>query len=63
MEPTPASLAALDKLRELNSESGWYIIPLLATVLYIYGVEIKNARETGNWSTVFAGLTLFGLDF
>jgi hypothetical protein len=62
MDPTQASLDALDKLRELNPEFGWYIIPLLALVLYIYGVEIKAARETGNWSTIFAGLTVLGLD-
>ncbi|MFX1304482.1 MAG: hypothetical protein ACFFBV_10955 [Promethearchaeota archaeon] len=62
MDPTQASLDALGKLRTLNPELGWYIIPLLALVLYIYGVEIKKARETGNWSTVFAGLTILGLD-
>jgi len=62
MAPTSASLEALSKLRELNPEFGWYIILLLVLVLYIYGVEIKNARETGNWSTVFAGLTILGLD-
>ncbi|MFX0031396.1 MAG: hypothetical protein ACFE9P_01935 [Candidatus Hermodarchaeota archaeon] len=49
-------------LRVLNPEFGWYIIPLLAIVLYIYGVEIKKARETKDWSTVFAGLTILGLD-
>ncbi|MFX1377974.1 MAG: hypothetical protein ACFFA4_02685 [Promethearchaeota archaeon] len=59
---TPESQAALDHLRQLNQDLGWYIIPLLAIVLYIYGVEIKNARETGNWNTVFAGLTVLGLD-
>lgn len=32
MAPTAASLEALSKLRELNSENGWYIIPLLAIV-------------------------------
>lgn len=62
MAPTEASLEALSKLRELNSEFGWYIITLLAIVLYIYGVEIKNARKTGDWSTIFAGLTVLGLD-
>jgi len=51
-----------DNLRVLNPDHGWYIIPLLALVLYIYGVEIKKARETNNWSTVFAGLTILGLD-
>lgn len=34
---TAASLEALDKLRELNQEQGWYVIPLLVLVLYIYG--------------------------
>ncbi len=62
MAPTDASLEALSKLRVLNPETGWYIIPILAIVLYIYGVEIKNARETKNWNTVFAGLTVLGLD-
>ena len=62
MTPTQASIDALNNLRVLNSELGWYVIPLLALVLYIYGVEIKKARETGNWSTVFAGLTILGLD-
>ncbi|MFX1574584.1 MAG: hypothetical protein ACFFB0_17725 [Promethearchaeota archaeon] len=62
MAPTEASLEALSNLRELNSEYGWYIITLLAIVLYIYGIEIKKARETGDWSTIFAGLTVLGLD-
>jgi len=62
MAPTDASLEALSKLRQLNPETGWYIIPILAIVLYIYGVEIKKARETKNWNTVFAGLTILGLD-
>ena len=62
MAPTDASLEALSKLRQLNPETGWYIIPILAIVLYIYGVEIKKARETKNWNTVFAGLTVLGLD-
>jgi len=62
MAPTPASLEALSNLRQLNPLTGWYIIPILAIVLYIYGVEIKKARETKNWNTVFAGLTVLGLD-
>jgi len=62
MAPTPASLEALSKLRQLNPVTGWYVVTLLVIVLYIYGVEIKKARETNNWSTVFAGLTLLGLD-
>lgn len=62
LDPTPASLEALSKLRVLNPETGWYIITFLAIVLYVYGVEIKKARETKNWSTIFAGLTVLGLD-
>ena len=62
MAPTAASLEALSKLRQLNPVTGWYVVTLLVIVLYIYGVEIKKARETNNWSTVFAGLTLLGLD-
>lgn len=41
----------------------WYVIPLLAIVFYIYTTEIKKARQTGNWDAVFAGLTIFGMDF
>ncbi len=41
----------------------WYIIPLLAIVFYIYVREIKEARYSGNWDAIFAGLTLFGVDF
>jgi hypothetical protein len=59
---TAASLQALANLRKLNPDFGWYVIPFLVMVLYIYGVEIKKARETNNWSTVLAGLTLLGLD-
>ena len=41
----------------------WYVIPLLSIVFYIYVTEIKKARETGNWEAIFAGITLFGMDF
>ena len=41
----------------------WYVIPLLAIVLYIYAVEMRKARASRNWDAVFAGLTLFGMDF
>ncbi len=59
---TPASQQALNGLRSLTTIE-WYVIPLLAIVFYIYAVEIKNARKTGEWNAVFAGVTLFGLDF
>ena len=60
--PTQASLQALQGLRDLSTLK-WYVIPLLAIVLYIYAIEIKRARGSGNWEAVFAGLTLFGMDF
>lgn len=57
-----ASVRALDGLRDLSMLK-WYIIPLLAIVFYIYAKEIKDARSSGNWNAVFAGLTVFGIDF
>ncbi len=59
---TEASLRALDGLRDLTMLK-WYVIPLLAIVFYIYAREIKEARRSGNWDAVLAGLTLFGVDF
>lgn len=59
---TEASIRALDGLRDLTMLE-WYVIPLLAIVFYIYTLEMKKARETGNWNAIFAGLTVFGMDF
>ena len=59
---TPASEMALQNLRDLSTLK-WYVIPLLAIVFYIYTAEIKKARNSGNWDAIFAGLTLFGVDF
>jgi len=59
---TPASQQALEGLRDLSTIE-WYAIPLLAIVFYIYAVEIKKARQSGQWNAVFAGITLFGVDF
>ena len=59
---TPASEMALQNLRDLTTLK-WYVIPLLAIVFYVYTSEIKKARKNGNWDAVFAGLTLFGVDF
>jgi len=56
--PTAASLAALKILRD-GSQFQWYVIPLLALVLYLYAVEI----ERRNWNLVFAGLALWGMDW
>lgn len=60
--PTPASQAALKNLRDLSTLE-WYVIPLLAIVIYIYASEIKKARASGNWEAILAGLTVFGMDF
>lgn len=60
--PTEASRRALDGLRE-PSTLQWYVIPLLAIVLYIYAVEVDRARRTRDGSAVVAGLTVFGMDF
>jgi hypothetical protein len=59
---TPDTQAALDGLRDLSTLE-WYVIPLLAIVFYIYGVEIKKARKSGNWDAIICALTVFGMDF
>ncbi len=59
---TQATIKALEGLRD-PSTIKWYAIPLLAIVLYVYAREIKEAKQTGNWDAVLAGLTLFGMDF
>jgi hypothetical protein len=59
---TEATVRAFEGLRDLSMIK-WYIIPLLAIVFYIYTREIKEAKKTGNWNAVLAGLTIFGVDF
>lgn len=59
---TEATVRALDGLRDLSTIK-WYAIPLLALVCYVYAKEVRNARATGNWNAVFAGLAIFGVDF
>jgi hypothetical protein len=59
---TEASARALRGLRDLTSLE-WYVIPLLALVFYVYARETAEARRSGNWDAIFAGLTLFGMDF
>ncbi len=59
---TEASRLALEGLRDLSTLK-WYVIPLLAIVFYIYAVETRKARRSGNWDAVFAALTIFGMDF
>ncbi|MHB9097435.1 MAG: hypothetical protein ACYC5X_06390 [Syntrophales bacterium] len=60
--PTQASQAALNVLWDMTMIR-WYVIPLLSIVIYIYVTEMKKAREKGNWNAIFAGLTIFGMDF
>jgi hypothetical protein len=59
---TAESALALDGLRDLSTIK-WYVIPLMAIVFYIYTLEIKKARASGDWNAVLAGLALFGTDF
>jgi hypothetical protein len=59
---TEASVRALSGLRDWTSIQ-WYVISLLAIVMYIYAKEISKARKTGEWNAVLAALTVFGMDF
>ncbi len=59
--PTEASQRALVGLRDLDSLQ-WYVIPLLAFVFYVYTMEIRRSRRSGNWDAIIAGATLFGMD-
>jgi hypothetical protein len=59
---TPASEQALKGLRDLSTLE-WYVIPMLAYTFYIYVTEMKKARRSSDWNAVFAGLTVFGMDF
>ncbi len=54
---TEASQQALKILRDASLFQ-WYVIALLAFVLYVYAVEV----ERRNWSAIFAGLAFYGMD-
>jgi hypothetical protein len=56
--PTEFAQQALDILRD-PSHFQWYVIPLLAIVLWIYSSEIRNR----SWNAVFAGLAFWGADW
>ena len=56
--PTDAALEAVNNLRQ-GDLFQWYIIPLLALVIYVYAVEV----EKRNWSAVLAGLAFWGMDW
>jgi hypothetical protein len=55
---TDSSLQALSMLRD-PSHFQWYLIPLLAFVIYVYFVEV----ERKNWNVVMAGLAFYGLEW
>ena len=56
--PTEFAQQALDILRDPGLFQ-WYVIPLLAIVMFIYSSEIRK----GNWNEVFAGLAFWGADW
>lgn len=56
--PTESALEALSILRDPTIFK-WYVIPLLALVVYVYASEIEHR----NWSLVFAGLAFWGMDW
>jgi len=59
---TESARQALVGLRDFTTLQ-WYVVPLLALLFYVYVVEIRAARQSGNWDAVIAGITLFGADF
>jgi len=56
--PSESAQRALSHLRD-PSDFQWYVIPLLLIVLYIYHDQIGRK----NYSVVFAGLALWGMDW
>jgi len=56
--PTESAQQALNILRD-GSQFQWYVIPIFVLVMYVYAVEI----ERRNWSLVFCGLALWGMDW
>ena len=59
---TESARLALIGLRDFTTLQ-WYVVPLLALLFYVYVVEIRDARKTGNWNAVIAGVTIFAADF
>lgn len=56
--PTESAQQAMSILRDA-SQFQWYVVPLLAFVVYVYAVEV----ERRNWNLVFAGLAFWGMDW
>lgn len=59
---TESARLALVGLRDCTTLQ-WYVVPLLVLLFYIYVVEIREGRRTGDWNAVIAGVTLFAADF
>ena len=59
---TESSIEALNGLRDFTMLK-WYVIPFLTILIYIYVKEVKEGQKTGNFDAIFAGLTIFGIDF
>lgn len=59
---TESARQALVGLRDFTTLQ-WYVVPLLTVLFYVYVVEIREARKTGNWDPIIAGAALFGADF
>ena len=55
---TESAQQAVSILRD-GSQFQWYVIPIFVLVVYVYAVEI----ERRNWSLVFCGLALWGMDW
>lgn len=59
---TESARQALVGLRDFTTLQ-WYVVPLLTVLFYVYVVEIREAKKTGNWDPIIAGAALFGADF
>jgi hypothetical protein len=59
---TESARQALVGLRDWTTLQ-WYVIPLLVLLLLIYATEIREARRSGSWDCIVAGLALFSADF
>ncbi len=55
---TQYSIQSLGILRD-PATFKWYVIPFLVMVIYIYHTQVAKK----NWSVVFAGLALWGMDW
>jgi hypothetical protein len=59
---TESARQALVGLRDWTTLQ-WYVIPLLILLLLVYATELREARRTGSWDCIVAGLALFSADF